>query len=345
MRKSQAKGYLLEIVLEKLLRVNGYNVITQPDNCEIFNKGNGLNLRGRGGFHQFDSLGTLRVTPPFMYPLRIFLEAKFFSDSSKVGIDVVRKGVGILQDVNTNYSTVLMDDNELNFPRYNYNYTVFSASGFSKGAQLYAIAHKIYLVDLDSEFQMIKEGITNLVDWLSEEVGRDEIPKEDFNAFADSFKEWLWNDDVNFYGEYENRESLDLIRADTNDKAIYLASTNSPQLIPLIPDDDSRFKDSLRISPHQNVEITWNEEDENWIVTGSRTDIRFRLTFKLPEMFAEYIFSENNHIQERAYNAKEQWLSKLTFIAFLDDENPTICTLTFDKNSTERLVDQLNGDF
>ncbi|MDT2830697.1 hypothetical protein P7H62_05305 [Vagococcus carniphilus] len=350
MKKGQARGYLLEIMLEKLLKVNGYNVITQPDNCDIFIKGNGLNLRGRGGFHQFDSLGTLRITPPFMYPLRIFLEAKFYSDGSNVGIDVVRKGVGILQDVNTNYSTVLMNDNELSLPRYNYNYTVFSASGFSKGAQLYAIAHKIYLVDLDNEFLIIKRGITGLVDWLFNELGTDEdIEKSEFNNFSNHFREWLYNTDIDFNQSYfgkggnEYRYNLNLIETEMSEKSLYLASTNSPQLIPLVPDDDSQFKESLRISPHQRVQITWNQENENWIVTGSDTNISFRLTFKLPDMFAEYIFTENNNIQERAYDVKESMLSKLTFIAYLDEINPTICTLSFDKESTEQLVRELNN--
>ena len=35
MKKSQAKGYLLEIVLAKLLKVNGYDLVTSSDN-EIY---------------------------------------------------------------------------------------------------------------------------------------------------------------------------------------------------------------------------------------------------------------------------------------------------------------------
>ena len=66
MNKQQAKGYLLEIVLTKLIEVNGYEVITEsnipyeygvPDGeQEIECKYNGLNVRGRGGYHQFDTL-------------------------------------------------------------------------------------------------------------------------------------------------------------------------------------------------------------------------------------------------------------------------------------------------
>ena len=68
MNKQQAKGYLLEIVLSKLIEVNGYEVITECNipyepgvphgEQEIESKHNGLNVRGRGGYHQFDTLGT-----------------------------------------------------------------------------------------------------------------------------------------------------------------------------------------------------------------------------------------------------------------------------------------------
>ena len=53
MKKSQARGYLLEIVLSKLIEINGYDVITKEDNKEIFRRGNGLNVKGRGGYDMY----------------------------------------------------------------------------------------------------------------------------------------------------------------------------------------------------------------------------------------------------------------------------------------------------
>ncbi|RSI64462.1 restriction endonuclease [Streptococcus oralis] len=169
MKKSQAKGYLLEIVLAKLLKVNGYDLVTSTDNedNEIVDlPRNGLNIKGRGAYHQFDSLGTFRITPPFTHPIRLFLEAKFYT-SNKVGIDRVRMGIGILQDVNTNYSTVTMSDKELKLPKYNYNYAIFSTSGFTGDAQRLALAHKIRLIDLSSGYySWITFFINQIVDRL-----------------------------------------------------------------------------------------------------------------------------------------------------------------------------------
>ena len=125
MNKEQAKGYLLEIVLSKLIEVNGYEVINEQ-NFKNFNIGregeikklrNGLNVKGRGGYHQFDTLGTFKVTPPFVYPLRLFVEAKFYSPGRQVGIDRVRVGVGILNDVNLllGITTIMLYSQHLGF--------------------------------------------------------------------------------------------------------------------------------------------------------------------------------------------------------------------------------------
>ena len=205
MDKQQAKGYLLEIVLSKLIEVNGYEVITESNipcepgvphgEKEIESKHNGLNVRGRGGYHQFDTLGTFKITPPFVYPLRLFVEAKCYA-STKVGIDRVRMGVGILNDINTNYATVNLSTEQLSVKRYQYHYAIFSTSGFSKPAQRYAIAHKIHLIDLSSD---VYKDIINLIQQIIDELMDDSgIDDTEFNSFKRTFSE-LIRDEVAYY--------------------------------------------------------------------------------------------------------------------------------------------------
>ena len=205
MNKQQAKGYLLEIVLSKLIEVNGYEVITECNipyepsvphgEQEIEHKRNGLNVRGRGGYHQFDTLGTFRITPPFVYPLRLFVEAKCYA-STKVGIDIVRMGVGILNDINTNYSTVNLSTEQLSVKRYQYHYAIFSTSGFSKPAQRYAIAHKIHLIDLSSD---VYKNIINLIHQIIDELmDNSDIDDTQFNSFKRTFSE-LIRDEVVYH--------------------------------------------------------------------------------------------------------------------------------------------------
>ena len=356
MKKPQAKGYLLESVLAKLLKVNGYDLVKSTDNednedNEIVNlPRNGLNIKGRGAYHQFDSLGTFRITPPFTHPIRLFLEAKFYT-SNKVGIDRVRMGIGILQDVNTNYSTVKMTNEELKLPKYNYNYAIFSTSGFTGDAQRLALAHKIKLIDLSSGYySWIRDFINQIVDRLFSR-NNDDISSRVFNDFKEDFSRWINNLNYNqldrwFDFDYQLSVVNEFVNQMQNVRSIYIASTKSSQIIALIPDNDDEFRNSLLGNPHQKVTITWNEnENDVWIVRPNGNYVQYRLTFQLPSIIRDYIFNNSVNQYESAYDEKTRSFGMLSFIAYLDGENPTLCTLEFDEEETKRRVERYNNQF
>ena len=337
MKKSQVRGYLLEIVLSKLIEINGYDVIRVADGNEIITKANGLNLRGRGGFHQFDTLGKFRITPPFVYPLRLFVEAKFYSET-KVGIDRVRMGVGILEDVNTNYSTVEMNDEELAVEKYQYHYAIFSTSGFTEAAQRFAIAHKIHLIDLSGdEYRCIIDLIKQIVDKLGDihGGGTDCIPKDIFLAFKEFFTNIVLYEQNNINEYHSEIDPLvEELKREINNRFIYLATINSPHIIPLFSNDE--FNEELIRNPHQNVAITWHENQPNQWNIISRNDIMIKFT--LPNLLQKYMFSDVERIEENAICIKEHNIGKFVFIAYLDSLNPTLCTLKFDRNFTDQVI-------
>lgn len=151
----------------KLIKVNGYDIISTNCEDESVMRNNGLNVRGRGGYHQVDSLEEFRFTPPLINPMRLFVEAKYYSEDNKVGIDKVRMGIGILQDVYTRYVTLKMSEEELSLMKYDYHYSIFSTSGFTEDAQRLALAHNISLMDLScSRFDGILKLISDIVDEL-----------------------------------------------------------------------------------------------------------------------------------------------------------------------------------
>ena len=249
MTKSQAKGYLLELVLSKLLEINGYDVITVPNGNEIISKQNGLNIKGRGGFHQFDTLGKFKITPPFMYPLRLFVEAKFYN--SKVGIDKVRMGVGILEDININYSTIDMTEKELAKERYQYQYAIFSTSGFTENAQRFAIAYKIHLIDLTgNEYDKIKCLITDIV----EEFFKLNDNKIDFSLFKEQFFKIIRGEiecvEIKKIFNVEEKRISDL-KAYIKNHFLYIATINNQYSIALL--SNLSFNESLEKKPHQNI--------------------------------------------------------------------------------------------
>ena len=337
-------------MLAKLLEVNGYDLVTSTDNDIVNLPRNGLNIKGRGAYHQFDSLGTFRITPPFTHPIRLFLEAKFYT-SNKIGIDRVRMGIGILQDVNTNYSTVTMTDEELKLPKYNYNYAIFSTSGFTGDAQRLALAHKIMLIDLSSGYyQWIRDFINQIVDELffSYSISGDDISSDDFNNFKEKFSSRINNlsyDQLYRWLDFDNLQSVadEFVLTVQNVGSIYIASTKSSQIIALIPDDDKEFRDSLLKNPHQEVTITWNEnENDVWIIRPTGNYDQYRLTFQLPSIIREYIFKNSVNQYKSAYDEKRRSFGMLSFIAYLDGRNPTLCTLKFNEEETKRLVDRYN---
>ncbi len=335
MRKSQARGYLLEIVIAKLIQINGYDLIVDADGNEIISLNNGLNVKGRGGYHQFDTLGRFRITPPFIYPLRLFVEAKYYS-SEKVGIDRVRMGVGVLQDVNSNYSTVEMKDEELTVERYNYCYAIFSTTGFSKPAQRYAIAHKIHLIDLsDTEYREFIDIIGQIVDELDHQLsgGIDSIPKESFKKFKEQFSSIIIDNEMDGDGDlYGTSELIERLKRFIDQKCMYLATINGPFVVPLLV--DTRINESLIANPHQNVGITREldtgelDDSTEWIIHLEDNDSR--ISFALPQLLQKYLLSDIFNMKNNAIDKIER-TNKFVFIAYLDGVNPTLCTLSFDK--------------
>ncbi len=343
MNKQQARGYLLEIVLSKLIEVNGYEVIREHnipyeysmpyEEQEIVSKPNGLNVRGRGGYHQFDTLGTFKITPPFVYPLRLFVEAKCYK-STKVGIDRVRMGVGVLNDINTNYATVDLSTEQLSIKRYQYHYAIFSTSGFSKPAQRYAIAHKIHLIDLSNDAY---KGIINLIEQIVDELmDNSDIDSSEFNNFKNLFSELIYD---GYYYHGDNKffvsDLLHLVRVlkcNIENQFLYLATINSVHMIPLLA--NSEFNELLKSNPHQNVSIHFNPENpDEWIIVPiiDNDEVpNLSISFTLPELLREYIYQD----VENAMLVKEKFIHKFVFIAYLDNDNPTICTLTFNKATT-----------
>lgn len=160
------KGAILEEVVLHLLEMVGYRVVKTGEEGTR-KRASGLEVEGRGEWHQIDALAALDHTSPFMYPLRLLLEAKCYAGSRPIGIDVVRNAVGVLKDISENYfthSSPGRSGRPLKLQRFNYHSAIFSTSGYTKGAQRYAIAHQIFLIQYDGVylFQEISQGLRDL---------------------------------------------------------------------------------------------------------------------------------------------------------------------------------------
>src|SRR5215218_1385060 len=124
MHRDAAHGYLLEEVLAWLIRNAGYRLLVDStqDTKQLARRGAGLVVRGRGGVHQADVLGELAWIPAFTFPVRLFVEAKY--RGNKIGLPEVRAAVGIVDDLNQNYSP-LFAGSLASVQRYSYRYALF----------------------------------------------------------------------------------------------------------------------------------------------------------------------------------------------------------------------------
>ena len=151
---SQIRGALLEEAILFLLERIGYETINissgiQDNGLRVGHSG--LEVRGRGSWHQIDALALFVASPAFMYPLRLMVEAKCYQESRPVGIDVTRNAVGILKDISENYfSMTNPNGTEIQVPRFNYHSAIFSTSGFTSGAAEYALAHQVFLIQYEN---------------------------------------------------------------------------------------------------------------------------------------------------------------------------------------------------
>jgi hypothetical protein len=162
------KGKVLEEVLAYLIRNAGYQLLVDPaqDPTELARRGNGLVVKGRGAVHQADVLGQLSWIPAFTFPIRLFVEAKWH-ENAKTGLPEVRNAVGVLQDVNQNFTTRSGPRNPIPIKRFTYCYSLFSTTGFSKPAQDMALAHLVSLIDLSGpEFSGLRDAVDGLATML-----------------------------------------------------------------------------------------------------------------------------------------------------------------------------------
>ena len=146
-QRNQVKGALFEVIVRQLLVKAGYALI-KPDNVSI-RKSDGK-VRGRGYWHDIDALGRFSYPLLYMYPIRLLAEAKCYEEN--VPLPAVRNFVGALKDISENYfvEDKISRKEMLAYQRYTDCGSFFSASGFTIGAQKFALAQGVFLISYEN---------------------------------------------------------------------------------------------------------------------------------------------------------------------------------------------------
>lgn len=166
MTKAQAKGYLYEIFIAHLLKKNSflscerYNSINRDYKCGVVSKDG--EIKGRGTRHQIDFTGIYSKNIPFVYPIRILTECKYWTkragrEFKPVSKSFIREYIGVSKDISENYFSDNMDNKTrfLDIP------IIFSAGGFDSEAEKLAWAQGINVVS-HSEIPILRDVLLGI---------------------------------------------------------------------------------------------------------------------------------------------------------------------------------------
>lgn len=201
MKKSQAQGYLFEVIIGKLLERVGYRWSGSKD------------IKGRGSTHQIDAIGIGRNVTPFVNNIRLLAEAKYFAKGN-VELPIVRNMFGVLKDIDESY----FPDNEpiakkLLGVRHTNCAVIFSNQHFSPKAIDYGYAHNIYLVSYKGN-PVLKDILDDL-SYIFSRINFRKTPRE-IKILKDKFNTFLQHVNLEifpyFKEQFMNDESIQFIK-------------------------------------------------------------------------------------------------------------------------------------
>ncbi|MFI0811888.1 hypothetical protein [Streptomyces echinatus] len=325
--ESALRGYILEEVLAWLLRSSGYEVLTAKDDQEkapwkvLEERNHGLVVRGRGAWHQADTLGQFRYVPPFSLPVRLFVEAKF--TQTKVRLSTVRNGHGVVHDVNENVMTTLTTNSGPRRPRtrYRYSYAIFSTSGFSQDAQEFALAHQISLVDLSMpDFHKLRDLVRTAAQHVHAAMGA--IPAADLPTMHE-IRNYLrrpllnlWEDPV--VTNPSVTAPLDVLADSLRSRStlgLVLAFPAAPFVLGLASDDLYGFVNYAIEHPTHSVRLRRLRQAAPhpvWQIRPLENPEAYALTFGLPEQVETWILDQEIGTPSRTRWLEESMLSAMT---------------------------------
>lgn len=189
--RSQLKGYLFEIIILELLRKNNFNevqVAREPRDRVRELRPGFIEFKGRGCWHQIDCPCDYSQFIPFMYPLRLLGEVKYYKKPLEK--KHLREYIGVIKDIQENYFVADGVDPQEFYPRKTEIGVYFSASGFQEEAEKIAYAHGIKTISYANN--PLLDRLKTLIDELERNYISTQCLKDHtWNMFRQSLVETL----------------------------------------------------------------------------------------------------------------------------------------------------------
>ena len=297
--RARLKGYMFEVVILELLARNGFHKVLSRGEKIREDRNRFIEVKGRGAWHQIDCLCDYEVILPFLFPVRMLGEVKFYS--KPLTKDKIREFIGVIKDIQENYFVV--DNVEIPSNRVTELGVYFAANGFDEQAERLAFAHNIktisyknnYIIDrIKNYIKELESNYLSVNNCLSE--GR-------LNGFLDSFSRLLERlSDMSFreFVRYSNPANginniiENLVNEMNRIHSSFVASTSAGFFLHFIGYDI--FPSELfEHTDQQTCEVYFSDRNNNsrmyWIVfTGDRMKRKF--FFTPPESLEEAAFLE-----------------------------------------------------
>lgn len=227
--RRQLKGYLFEIIILELLRKNNFceiNIAREPRDRVREIRPGFVEFKGRGCWHQIDCPCDYSQFIPFMFPIRLLGEVKFYK--TPLEKKHIREYIGVIKDIQENYFVADGVDPQEFYPRKTEIGVYFSANGFHAEAEKLAYAHGIKTVSYENN------PLINRLKTLIEELERNYISVQclrdhTWNTFRRAFIDTLRYDDPIGYQPYlanGYEEIIERIRQNLEEiRASFIATT------------------------------------------------------------------------------------------------------------------------
>ena len=296
MTKSQMRGYLYEILISHLLVKNNFRKCVQNDdgasNCGLVSEDG--EIQGRGTKHQIDFVGVYTNNIPFVFPIRLLAECKYWK--KKVDKSFIRAYIGVHKDISENYLSSQMNEKNrfLDIP------IIFSANDFDKEAVKLAWAQGINIVshsrlpllqDILLFIQAIVDSVpenlyTNLKRFVQEVINNHIEETPEFRDIANALLDY--DENLTNFPEY-------LINCrDMQVKTFLFATNEKGILINLISRDE--FPDRLFLESNSvdcMIYFDDNSSDDNERV--------FFITLNGDNEQRKFYFQANNELMKRGF--------------------------------------------
>lgn len=303
-------GKAFELLVESILLHIGFSKV-RSDGLYTFDGSAGQMIQGLAEAHNADVLLEPPVQTPFYTPTRLLIECKDYT--KRVGLRTMRSALGLREDINhfdivdraelevrrSNRRAGIVHDHQ----RYLYQVAVASMSGFSTGAQNFALTHRIPLIGFEKmpfwqEFRAVVDGARG--------GGADGRRVEDPAIFA----------------------AIERIA-----ERSAVAITGSGQMLFLY-----RASEETHVFADQ-YSLFWSDPDEPWWLYSGKAKYQFQLPEQILQIWLENSATELDQ-KISAINCKQQFLSNMV-VYYSKDGKPKIKMISINRGRLEEALDRL----